>query len=242
MNESLSNSSTGNCGSTFRVYRRTLFLLALWLFGLNPAMKAQTYLQSAGRPTFTTALPIENGFYNAANGNIHLEIPLGSFPQRGGRTLTYALAYDSDMWDIVLSSWHPANIGGIGNGPWRLISSADNGTVNHSTTLGPHCDIDNIIEWIRYYNFTWTAPDRTTHAFPINTQVYYNNQCNTGTSTPSGSAYATDATGYFMSVGNYTGATVWAPDGTVANGGHSHDRCRVSSAEVLHTQIGVSCL
>jgi hypothetical protein len=47
--------------------------------------------------TFTTAVPVENGFFNAANSNLHLEIPWGaaSYPQRGGRQNKILLIYDS---------------------------------------------------------------------------------------------------------------------------------------------------
>lgn len=58
-----------------------LILLLGLQFSLKPA-EAQ-YTTATGMPSFTTALPVEMGFTNVANGNLHLEIPLGSFPQRG---------------------------------------------------------------------------------------------------------------------------------------------------------------
>ena len=59
-----------------------LGLAAVFLCSLlPPALCAQNYLGQTGAPTFTTALPVELGFLNAANGNLHLTVPLGSFPQ-----------------------------------------------------------------------------------------------------------------------------------------------------------------
>jgi hypothetical protein len=54
-------------------------ILMLWA---SPSA-AQDYLTQTGNPTFTTAQPVELGFINLGNGNLHQTIPLGSFPQRG---------------------------------------------------------------------------------------------------------------------------------------------------------------
>jgi hypothetical protein len=40
-----------------------------------------------GIPWYTIPLPIPNGFVHAMTGNVHLEIPLGSVPQRNGDPL-----------------------------------------------------------------------------------------------------------------------------------------------------------
>ena len=62
---------------TFIAFTTTL------LFLLASVCQAQTYLNSTGVPTFATTSKVENGFVNLGNGNLHLEIDLGSFPQRG---------------------------------------------------------------------------------------------------------------------------------------------------------------
>src|ERR1700756_2096883 len=79
---------------------RILVLLTLvWLLDpLAARLEAQTYLQNVGVPAFATNIPVENGFVNAANGNLHLEIPLGTFPQRGGSVSRVVLMYDSAIW------------------------------------------------------------------------------------------------------------------------------------------------
>src|SRR6266481_6279356 len=77
--------------------RRWVLLLAVaWLLGPSATLlRSQTYLQSAGSPTFSTRIPVENGFIDASNGRLHLEIPMASYPQRAGRQYNVALMYDS---------------------------------------------------------------------------------------------------------------------------------------------------
>ena len=65
----------------------------------------------------SAADPFELGFVNVANGNLHIEIPLASFPQRGSApTLTYKLVYDSRIWQPVDTGsayvWQPTAIPG----------------------------------------------------------------------------------------------------------------------------------
>ncbi len=75
---------------------------------------AQDNVLQAGSPTFTTAWPVTLGFIDVSNGNLHLEIPLGTFPQRAGRTFTARLAYDSRIWQPVFNGtttvWQPTNV------------------------------------------------------------------------------------------------------------------------------------
>src|ERR1700722_3222022 len=98
------------------------------------------YLNSIGVPTYSANLPIENGYVNAANGDLHLEIPLGSFPQRDGSQLKASLMYDSNIWFAVEGQpWFPGNVPMAGTPPqgdynswggWRLVTSAISGYDN----------------------------------------------------------------------------------------------------------------
>src|SRR5439155_1501957 len=114
---------------------RTFLLAVSFLWWLGPgaaACEAQDYLLQPGAPPFTTESPVELGYVNLANGNLHLEIPLASFPQRGGRQFTASLVYDSRLWwTTCANSWTPYNLNEY-CGPttwngWRLITSADLG-------------------------------------------------------------------------------------------------------------------
>src|SRR5262245_28094350 len=51
------------------------------------------YLIEMGQPTFTVAEPVPMGFVNVANGNLHIEIPFASIPQRGGQPLVAKMVY-----------------------------------------------------------------------------------------------------------------------------------------------------
>src|ERR1700749_4406192 len=77
---------------------------------------AQNYLYATGNPTFSAQIPIENGFINVNNGDIHIEIPLAVHQQRGRLTLNERLVYDSRIWKIALNPntggnwWQPTNV------------------------------------------------------------------------------------------------------------------------------------
>ena len=61
----------------------TLLILGLFCSCPQPA-RAQSYLTQVGRPTFGSPVPVELGYYDTSTGDLHLQIPLGSWPQRGG--------------------------------------------------------------------------------------------------------------------------------------------------------------
>ncbi|HKW76518.1 MAG TPA: hypothetical protein VJN64_13400, partial [Terriglobales bacterium] len=184
-----------------------ILLLFLQVF-ISPA-EAQ-YTTATGTPTFTTALPVEMGFTNVANGNLHLEIPLASFPQRGRLVYNARLVYDSLIWKISGGAWQATNVPNSMGG-WRLLTGGESGTVTY-TTVSKACDTPPPIRYRTLYsNFIWTAPNGTKHRFPIST-MRDNTICQEGVS--SDDELADDSTGYSMSVTNYTSATIYAPDGT----------------------------
>jgi hypothetical protein len=70
---------------TRRIFLRlvpAIAILALAGYFLCPAA-AQNYLTSTGSPSFSAPEPVELGFADASNGNLHLTIPLGTYSQRG---------------------------------------------------------------------------------------------------------------------------------------------------------------
>jgi len=202
-----------------------LVLALVWSVALRaPQLRAQTYLQSAGAPTFTTLLPVENGWTDVSNGRLHLGVPLASYPQRGGNSLSIALVYDSNIWMHTTSGWSPTNIStsdGSTNswGGWRLVTTGDIGSVTYRTRYSGWCQQGAFPRTTYYDTFVWTAPDGTTHSFPI--QTFVTVDCTSGmpiSYTDSGTAYATDATAYYMSVTSYNTAVVYANDGTIVSG------------------------
>src|ERR1041384_4809640 len=95
---------------------------------ITSMVAAAQYTAATGTPTFTTALPIEMGFTNVANGNLHIEIALASFPQRGSLSYNARLVYDSLIWKITSNAWQPTNVANSMGG-WRLITGGEPGTV-----------------------------------------------------------------------------------------------------------------
>jgi RHS repeat-associated protein len=206
--------------------RRFLLLATLaWILGPSAAItRGQSYLQSVGSPSFLTSLPVENGNINASNGNLHLEIPLGTYPQRGKNQDKIMLIYDSAIWDSSSGAWVPNNIsspsyndptGGPWGG-WRIIHTAGGGKVTYAENLTGFCAPDGGPQYDVLNNFEWTAPDGTQHAFAIQTTNPFSS-CG-GTDQPSGDAFASDATGYHMYVQNYANSAsdviVYGPDGS----------------------------
>lgn len=214
-------------GSRFRQvvsgYRKvrlfSIFISALLLGASGIPAMAQSYLQNIGVPSFTTKLPVENGFINAANGNLHLEIPLGSFPQRAGSPDKIVMMYDSAIWTTAGGSWQPTNVtdsfgGNNALGGWRVVTSREAGFFTDGQTESGYCTQMNDYYWVTYSPWIWVAPDGTQHSFSASTTApLYSTVC-PGTGTPASTAYATDGSGYYISITNYTNAIVYAPDGS----------------------------
>ena len=159
-------------------------------------------------PPFTTALPVEQGFLDAANGDLHIQVPFGTFPERGGRPFIAGLAYDSRIWTSSIGTWQPTNAGTQGG--WRFVTNVSPGTVS---VFGNRiaCDLRNGTFTI--YSFSWTDPLGTQRSFTASTE-YDPNLCDTGNS-PTSDGFATDASGYHIYVTNYTQVSaIYAPDGT----------------------------
>ena len=208
----MNRESSAPCERATRIHLRiwaASFIAVILLLGFGtPKAHAQSYLQNVGTPSFTTSLPVENGFFNLSNGNLHLEIPFASYPQRAGRQYRAALVYDSAIWAPGSSAWTPTNVttpaGAPSWGGWRLITSGDQGVIT-ATTVQTSC--------FYYYFWSWTAPDGTRKSFPdFYTQA---DMCYGGTQHVwSGGGWASDGSGYFLAINNWCEPTLYAPDGT----------------------------
>jgi hypothetical protein len=155
---------------------------------------------------------VELGFVNASNGNLHMEIPMASFPQRAGKPLTFNLVYDSRIWYLNSgTTWDPKG------GGWGFINSAGIGTPNWTVYTAYTCGggkQDQAAD-----NFSWQAPDGTIHYFSMYLQFSAN--CS-GTVQMCTESSAVDGSGYYMIQNDATscqgqwpmGTTILAPDGT----------------------------
>jgi len=156
--------------------------------------EAQNYLTAGGSPTFSSPAPVELGFTDTANGNLHLEISAASVPQRGSKQpLTVKFSHDSNtMWTIscgLSCSWQPSSFTNAWT--WRVVVSG-----GLSAFGGPsNCQA------------SWTDPTGTTRYFTFTgTDPATGQNC-------TGSGWATDSSGYRLL---YNIGAVYAPDGTMA--------------------------
>jgi len=207
-------------GSQSIVFAKSLFVIgmrsvrfgvlaAICAGSFGNALHAQNYLTSTGVPGFATPYPAEMGTVDASSGNLHLEIPLGSFPQRGGTgSLVPKLLYDSHIWNATSVDDGAATVWSVGYGAFSVSEGYPvvvTPTSGYSLgTTNSLCDND------------WVVSDDS------GVQRYFNivsgqsvNQCS------SGSAYATDSSGFMLQVtssdialSGYC-ATYFAPDGTM---------------------------
>lgn len=186
------------------------FLALALVAGLPVA--AQNYLYGTGNPVWGINIPIESGFINVANGNVHMEIPIGSQPQRGSIPLTETLVYDSRIWQIVNTgsslSFQPVSTDGWALGGTAIAgSAATQSTVNESVPCngGGSQGYEEAI-------YTYVDMAGTSHVFAPGIYYLYSQNCpsgNTGGITntnmaagTSYSAYAVDGSGYYLTVYN----------------------------------------
>jgi hypothetical protein len=187
-----------------------LCTLGPWIQGA----KAQVAdpLADIGVPPFLSAIPVENGSISMVNGDLHLEIPLGSIPQRGLPAIKLALVYDS--------LYVMDNFGGCcGVGPvWKFVNSGALGSIWYDVVYGHVCSLDGITEDYTYKNFSFKDPYGTTRTFSTVTTQGIQTRCGTHPSNASGNSFASDSSGYHVYVTNFTQAVVYGPDGEQVSG------------------------
>src|ERR1700733_1574298 len=205
-------------------WHRVLMIAIFSLIALTasrPAL-AQSYLYGYGSYPWTTPLPVPGGYVDAANGNLHIEIPIASIPPRGHVPFVAKLVYDSHIWQQVTSgsstSWQPTNVVNTPWSGWRLSTSAGTGTnFSYQTIHGTCTVINGKIEghpaWTEYENFSWTSPDGRKITFNA-PYTFYDAGDGCGPEGPTSNGIATDTSGYQINVTNYTSAAIFAPDGT----------------------------
>jgi len=122
--------------------------------------------------------------------------------------------------------WDPTNVNPVNNdyvyptwldsGGWRVVTSGDPGTILYGEDDIGYCSRDDDYMWAKYTPWIYSGLDGTQNSFSVYTEQAYSQFC-PGTGYPSASGYATDGSGYYISITNYTNATVYAPDGTVVS-------------------------
>lgn len=194
------------------------FMLTVGLLFAHPVV-GQSYSTSTGIPSFSTPQPVEFGFVDASEGNLHLSIPLGSYQQRGSsQPENVTLEYDSNFWQTIYTGsynvWVP-NGANAGNGwytsfPWVFSQIA-------IQSSGCQTDIP------------WSDQNGTVHYFHVTTgAAIFTNDWSPKDCGGESDAFATDSSGYHMFVWNRSpgsqsgdngslGFAAYAPDGTIGD-------------------------
>jgi RHS repeat-associated protein len=167
---------------------------------LPQSVVAQNYVYAVGNPTFGVNVPIDNGYINVANGNVHLEIPIASHPQRGNLQLNERLVYDSRIWTITSNlQWSPTNVPNSMAG-WRFVNGLQGGSYT-TTVLGytnTQCS-NGPVQANTDLGITYIDASGTSHPTSA-VQVLETNVCNNQPNkTVLNGGYALDATGYYVS-------------------------------------------
>ncbi|HEV2992214.1 MAG TPA: hypothetical protein VG759_27515 [Candidatus Angelobacter sp.] len=185
-----------------RLFAPFLYLLLSGLF--VQSAQAQSYLQNFGFPPFTQAYPINGGFVDLSNGNVHIEIPLGSFTQRGGKTLVPKFVYDSRIWEIVNNGssqvWTPslATTGPI-SAPiagWRVTRGSSDVVVFGNTSLH-NCTGGGV--YTTFSGFFSLEGTGTARSFPVT--VNQDDGGCPGFNTGAQDGFATDSSGSHIFIG-----------------------------------------
>ena len=201
------------------IRRLVLCAATVVLFALGPlsaTLRAQNYLTNTGRQEPESRAPAEMGWVDTASGNLHLEIPLGSFQQRGNsRPLVPKLIYDSHIWayptDGSALVWTPrTNLFPEDFGSWGFVEGGTTALTVPSYNGNNGCNRD----------FRLLDGSGTLRYFVLP-------GARTGSVCDAASAYAVDGSGYLLNVPvcagcgvfSTTGATVYAPDGTLMGNG-----------------------
>ncbi len=202
--------------------RRFLSLVAI---SLLPTLAAAQEVNNGNQ----TGFPVWGSFHGSAmdnvslsNGNLHIEIPILSAKERGGRTLTYRFIYDTPTWVLV---WFPPpdpTLQGywmVGQAPynydegWRLTDGESGwGLGNDVTTI--QCTVNGVLTDVSVQNnFVVFGPDGTKHPTALAIQPTYVAPC-VGNQLTSPTL---DGTGIFVDI--TSGTKIKLKDGTDVSSG-----------------------
>ena len=162
--------------------------------------------QTTGLPPFGSLDQVGLEVRNNQDLNVLLAIPIMSSPGRNGLDLNFSLVYNSSIWTNGGGYWTlPAN-----NPNWGWVTSYSTGqvTYHYSSTQHPcnHLLGDVEYEYITTYsNFNYTDPLNTVHPFGVFWQQIVNQCTNSTTTSGTFTGYATDDSGYYITLNSTYG-------------------------------------
>ncbi len=178
-----------------------------------------------GTPPFASFSGGPFDIVNNANLNVHFTIPILSKAGRGGQ-VNYGVTYDSSIWAPTEGYWVPATY--TANWGWTSVGQALFGSNQVIQTTFTCFIISNGIRltfnYSGYYIGPYTDSSNTQHPMNPTAIVTHTAQSNCGiTAVTSGSATATDGSGYTVSVTNYNHVVVTGRNGISMSPGSMTD-------------------
>ena len=176
------------------------------------------YLSETGSPPNTSLQPLPMGYVNVGNGNLHIEIPFVSIPQRGGKPFFAKLTYDSRIWTILDNGTSKKWVSNNTFAGWRFVTPYGGYPIMQNVMEGclvynPETEMLELKTFYSLRNYRYVDSGGTVRKFALY-RAPNGNDCGVGSLTYSGPAV--DGSGYMMDM-NYTYGTVTrvtAPDGT----------------------------
>ena len=223
------NSQFGLRTTCTRIFLSSLCTILFFVAGAGNAwgQGQDVPLQQSGIPMLSEQIQVPSGVVSTTNGNLHIEIPIGTYPQRGQKPNNVKLTYDSNMYNLISAMWQfqykPNNISYNyfpvpGWGFTGFPSGATLWDMQYTT-----CRSDGNDETDTDDQYMYVEPDGVTHSFPVYMVIGFVTACGdfTSRSITVSDKTATDGSGYFY------GGGVSAPDGTSpgasdTNGNFSH--------------------
>lgn len=147
--------------------RRILLLLVFGLILAPHSGAQQVYDGNQNLPPFGGFSGSDFDIVSLQNGNLHLHVPLGSWQQRGGKTLWFALIYDTPTWSrqttrttengqvIYVTTVRQTSYG------WTLSSNSGTWEVD-SPIDSVSCFMGN-----QYHNWVVSDPEGTKHPLDL---------------------------------------------------------------------------
>ena len=160
---------------------------------------------------------------DAATGNVHLEIPLASIPERNGDPLVSKAIFDSSAWGYN-GGWGPLGPGWqVFTGNTHSGSGSYNSSYQDCTSAGYSPYTSGQVTSNYFYFIDDHSTSHGLNALNYTKQVSCYNPSTgiyfgSGNDIPSTSGLASDGSGYSFTVTNYTVLQVHAPDGTLSYG------------------------
>jgi len=163
-------------------------------------------LLQTGTPQNSATLAVPLGTVDLSNGNLHLEIPVKTIPQRGGgQPITVKWVYDSQFWkeyvtgsaDTGYRAWWQTS-SPVGDG-WRMVASPFYSDLYYSQQdiLDPNCNNSGTVQL--WTNFLFMDAASNSHAFTNLSITAIQPSC-TGPNVITDGAFADDNSGYYLSI------------------------------------------